>query len=293
MTYEQVKNFLSIVEHGSFKAAAEYLHKSQPALSVSIKNLEEQLGLSLFTRENYRPKLTAAGKSFYQQALKTRESFEELQVLGKELGQGVESEITLALDAVIPLYHLGPALQQFFSQKKTQLNISMTVLEGSYHLIENNQAQIAIAPLLGENDSVQVIPLFTIKMTPVISTLLSQNPLSKDIMKIPQIIVKSSHRESKRDFGIEKGKKWYVTDHSLKAHLIKNSLGWGRLPEHLISEDLQNKKLVSLESSTLLPTFAHIGLVKSLKWPLGPVAQQLWTMLKDSEKHGIFKSLTS
>lgn len=292
MTYDQIKNFLSIVEQGSFKAAAEYLNKSQPAVSVSIKNLEDEMGISLFTREDYRPKLTAAGRAFYQQAIKTRESFEELQVLGKELGQGVESEITLALDAVIPLHYLGPALQQFFSQKQTQLNISMAVLEGSYHLIETNQAQIAIAPILEANDTIQMIPLFTIKMIPVISTLLHKDPLYKDIMKTPQIIVKSSHRESKKDFGIEKGKKWYVTDHSLKAHLIKNSLGWGRLPEHLIKEDLNNKTLVSLECATLLPTYVQIALVKSLKWPLGAVGQQLWTMLKDSEEHGLFKSLT-
>lgn len=289
MTYDQIKNFLTIVEQGSFKSAAEQLHKSQPAISVSIKNLEEELGILLFTRDDYRPKLTQAGAAFYQQALKTNESFEELQVLGKELGQGIESQMTLALDAVVPLHFLGPGLQQFFAQKKTQLNLSIEVLEGSYYLLENNLAQLAIAPVLEGHESVQIVPLFTVKMVPVISSLLHQDPLYRDLLKIPQIIVKSSQRESKNDFGIEKGKKWYVTDHSLKAHLIKNSLGWGRLPEHLVADDLKTGKLTSLESATLGLSYVQVGLIKSLKWPLGIVGQQLWEMLKDSEKNGLFK----
>lgn len=290
MTYGQIKNFIAIVEHGGFKAAAEQLHKSQPAVSVSIKNLEEELGILLFTRDDYRPKLTSAGEAFYQQALKTNESFEELQILGHELSQGIESELTLALDAVVPLHYLGPGLQQFFAPKKTQLNLSIEVLEGSYYLLENNLAQIAIAPILENHESIQVIPLFTVKMIPVISTMLHKDPLYKDLLKIPQIVVKSSQRESAKNFGIEKGKKWYVTDHSLKAHLIKNSLGWGRLPEHLVSEDLKKGKLTKLESATLEVSLVHVGLMRSLKWPLGVVGQQLWEMLRTSERNGLFKA---
>jgi DNA-binding transcriptional LysR family regulator len=56
------------VESGSFKAAAAKLHKTQPALSVAIRKLEDEFQLSLFDRSEYRPKLTAQGRVFHEQA---------------------------------------------------------------------------------------------------------------------------------------------------------------------------------------------------------------------------------
>ena len=43
MTLEQLKILSQIVKHGSLKAAATALHKTQPALSIAIKKLEEEL----------------------------------------------------------------------------------------------------------------------------------------------------------------------------------------------------------------------------------------------------------
>lgn len=288
MTYDQVKNFITIVEVGSFKAASEKLHKSQPSLSVSIKKLEEELGVKLFSREEYRPRLTPHGQIFYTQAQQTLKSFYELETLGKELSQGIEASITLAIDAVVPLHHLGPALQRFFSDKKTELNISMEVLEGSYVLLEEDKADMAIAPLLGHGELFKTHPLFQVKMIPVISSELSQDPLRKKLKDVPQIIVSSSQRPSSKDFGIHDGKKWYVTDHSLKAHLIKSSLGWGRLPEHLVKEDLENGKLVKIKAGGLKESYVDVGLVKKANKALGKVGTELWRLLENAQDHHLF-----
>lgn len=289
MTYDQLRNFITIVEVGSFKAASEKLHKSQPSLSVSIKKLEEELGLTLFSRETYRPKLTPHGQLFYTQSKKTLLSFYELESLAKELSQGVEATLTLAIDAIVPLHHLGPALQRFFADKKTQLNICMEVLEGSYVLLEEEKADMAIAPILEQKDLFKTYPLFQVKMIPVISSEMAQDPLKKELDDIPQIIVSSSKRSLKKDFGIEQGKKWYVTEHSLKAHLIKSSLGWGRLPEHLVLEDLQQGRLKRVHSKQVKESYVDVGLVKKSHLALGKVGTELWGLLENSQEHGLFK----
>jgi DNA-binding transcriptional LysR family regulator len=51
---------------GSFRAAAEHLHITQPAISVRIRELEQALNVELFDRSSYRAKLTAKGRDFVQ-----------------------------------------------------------------------------------------------------------------------------------------------------------------------------------------------------------------------------------
>ena len=70
ITVDQLKVLEAIAEEKSLRAAAIRLHKTQPALSHSIKQLEVQLGLELFTRDSYRLRLTSTGKSIYQMAIK-------------------------------------------------------------------------------------------------------------------------------------------------------------------------------------------------------------------------------
>ena len=60
---DQLKVFLAVVEAGSFTAAAKKLGRAVSAISYTIANLEQQLGLSLFDREQTRtPRLTEAGE---------------------------------------------------------------------------------------------------------------------------------------------------------------------------------------------------------------------------------------
>lgn len=57
----QLRAFLTVAECGSFTRAAGRLHLSQPALTVQIRRLEEQLGLRLFDRNTRSVALTGAG----------------------------------------------------------------------------------------------------------------------------------------------------------------------------------------------------------------------------------------
>jgi DNA-binding transcriptional LysR family regulator len=65
MTYDQLAAFLRVASAGSFTAASQRLHKSQPAVSKLVRSLERELGLELFDRGAYRATLTDAGRLFY------------------------------------------------------------------------------------------------------------------------------------------------------------------------------------------------------------------------------------
>jgi DNA-binding transcriptional LysR family regulator len=60
---DQLRSFLAIVDSGSFTRAAERVHKTQSAVSMHIRRLEEQLGCALFVRQGRGARLTAEGES--------------------------------------------------------------------------------------------------------------------------------------------------------------------------------------------------------------------------------------
>ena len=86
MTYDQLVAFLAVATSGAFTAASARLHKSQPAVSKLVRNLEEELGLVLFDRREYRATLTEAGRQFYGRAAAVIEETEALRSFGHVLG---------------------------------------------------------------------------------------------------------------------------------------------------------------------------------------------------------------
>jgi DNA-binding transcriptional LysR family regulator len=68
MDIEQAHTFLAIVSNGSFLEAAERLHVTQSTVSARIRNLEDELGNTLFIRNRSGAKLTTAGHRFLPHA---------------------------------------------------------------------------------------------------------------------------------------------------------------------------------------------------------------------------------
>jgi DNA-binding transcriptional LysR family regulator len=68
MELRQIRSFLSIAETLHFSRSAELIHLSQPALSLQIKALEEEIGVRLFVRDRRKTTLTAAGLAFRDDA---------------------------------------------------------------------------------------------------------------------------------------------------------------------------------------------------------------------------------
>lgn len=82
---DRFKKFIAVVEHGGFNKAARATYISQPALSMSIKQLEQELGVSLFNRHGRDISLTSAGQFVYDAAvtmqLQSRQLIRQLAVL--------------------------------------------------------------------------------------------------------------------------------------------------------------------------------------------------------------------
>ncbi len=68
MEMSQLEFFLKVVEEGSFSKAAERVYRTQPAVSIAIRRLEEEIGAPLFERSQKAPALTEVGELVYDYA---------------------------------------------------------------------------------------------------------------------------------------------------------------------------------------------------------------------------------
>src|ERR1700758_3764982 len=68
MELRQVRYFVAVAETLNFRKASDQLHVSQPSLSVQIKQLEDELGVSLFRRSKRQVEITRAGEVFLSAA---------------------------------------------------------------------------------------------------------------------------------------------------------------------------------------------------------------------------------
>ena len=92
MRSEQLQYFIELGNHQSISSAAEYLHISSQALSISLKNLEEELGLSLLNKSAKGVAFTEDGEQFKQickqffdaiDSLKLKSDFKPTEMLTK------------------------------------------------------------------------------------------------------------------------------------------------------------------------------------------------------------------
>lgn len=282
MTLEQLLTIDAIVKEGSFKAAADYLHKSQPSISMAVKKLEEEYQISLFSRDEYRPSLTADGRVFYEKAKLLIREFRELHALAEQMSKGVESEISISIDAVSPVSLVLKFLKDFFSKHPgTKLNLKFEVLSGTIERLIDGDVSIAITPKPQVEYTFDSRSMTSTKMIAVISTqLVKKEKKITDafLREHNQIILADSARKiSKISSGVLAGSKSLtVTDMGFKKELIMQGMGWGGLPFDLIKEELISKKLTRIETPLIKDRDIEIFIVRDASIPMGPVMKELW-----------------
>ena len=113
-TYEQLRTFMAVVDSGSFAAAGRQQNRAVSVISYGIANLEAQLGVMLFERAGTRkPVLTVAGRAVLAEVRAIGEGLDGLRAKVKGLLEGLEAEVNLAVDVMLPAVRLGSVLRAF------------------------------------------------------------------------------------------------------------------------------------------------------------------------------------
>jgi DNA-binding transcriptional LysR family regulator len=109
---DQLRIFLSVEEEGSFGGAARKMGRAVSAISYGVQQMETQLGVTLFAREGSRkPVLTDAGQGLLAEARAIIDASDALLAKTQSLHAGLESEVSLVLDVMIPGAVIARVLQ--------------------------------------------------------------------------------------------------------------------------------------------------------------------------------------
>lgn len=111
-----LRAFLAVADLGSFKAAADALHRSQSALSRRVDKLEEALGVLLLARTTRKVELTTVGRSFVPKARNVLNELERALLGIRDVAERISGEVTLACVPSAVAYFLPGVIRQYHRQ---------------------------------------------------------------------------------------------------------------------------------------------------------------------------------
>lgn len=254
-TLDQLRLFIEVVDQGSFGAAARKLNRSVSVISYAVANLEAQLGVILFERHGTRrPRLTPAGKAVLAEARAIARDVQDLRATVRGLLQGLEAEVSLAVDVMLPSQQLGSVLRAFQDKFPTvALRLQVEALGAVSQLVTEGTAGLGISgPLAGPVDPLEVVSAGSVTLVPVAAP---DHPLAKLQPVLPGaarqhvqlVLTDRSPLTEGQDFAVHSPRTWRLGDLGAKHQLLREGIGWGNMPVPLIEADLLTGTLLRLD----------------------------------------------
>ena len=164
----QLQTFIAVVQEGSFSRAAQKLHRSQPAISQTIRKLEEELGEPLLDRSSRDGTLTDAGQVMYEYAQKLANLRAEAQAALTELRELHRGKLSIAANEFTSLYLL-PVLDEF---RRLYPTIKITVLRALASRIPDellsHNAELGVISFRPTSPDLQSICVYSDQLTFVV-----------------------------------------------------------------------------------------------------------------------------
>jgi len=269
ISFDQLRVVLAVVETGSFTAASKRLRRAQSAVSQAVMNLEAQLGVALFDRSAYRPRLTPAGETLVAEIRTIVERGEFLRSQARAIAAGLEPELRIVLDAVWPMGAFATVLSEFRTRFPTVgIRLHVEALGGVVEKVMDGTCDLGVLATMPELPAGLIgRTLRPVLMIPVAAP---SHPLAGHTGRIPKVklhdqvqivLTDRSRLTAGRDFWVLSPRTWRVADLSSKRELLKAGLGWGSMPRHMVADDLNSGALRRIEiegmpETDLLPAFA-------------------------------------
>ena len=135
MNFHQLHIFYTVAERGSFSAAAQALHMSQPAVTMQVQSLEEYFGTKLLIRSTKRMELSEAGRTLLPFARKSLELSQETDAAMAAFSNKLQGRLQLGASLTIGEYVL-PRLLGPFGREYPDISIMLKVMNTTQILEE-------------------------------------------------------------------------------------------------------------------------------------------------------------
>jgi DNA-binding transcriptional LysR family regulator len=130
-----METFVRVVESGSFSAAARQLRIGQPAVSKTIAQLEDRLGVQLLLRSSRGLTPTESGQGFYERARRSIEEANEADLAARGAGAGLTGRLRFGAAITFSRLHVIPRLPLFLAEHPA-LTIEAVLDDHNVDLVE-------------------------------------------------------------------------------------------------------------------------------------------------------------
>jgi DNA-binding transcriptional LysR family regulator len=130
-----METFVRVVEAGSFSGAAKQLRVGQPAVSKTVAQLEDRLGVHLLFRSTHGMAPTEAGQTFYERAKRTIEEAEEAEIAARGAATTLSGRLRLSAAVSFARLHVMPRLPIFLADHPS-LDVDVILEDRDVDLIE-------------------------------------------------------------------------------------------------------------------------------------------------------------
>lgn len=274
--FELYRIFYTVANNKNITKASLELNISQPAISKSIKNLEEQLGGQLFVRTKRGVLLTEEGKEFYNYIKQAIEYISNAENKFTELMNLETGCIKIGISTTLTKQFLLPYLEEFHKlYPKINIEIITNVSSELFPKLRNGLIDIIFLNLNEKNygNDINIIKCKKITDCFVVNksycNLLNNEISIRDLYKYPLIL--QAKGANTREFLDSFAKEYNTTlnanielaSYSLVVEFAKIGLGIGYVTKDYIKKELENQELYELKLKEKIPS-RYIGIATSL-----------------------------
>ena len=289
---ELYKVFYFVAKNKNITRASEELFVSQPAVSQSIKQLEEKLNVQLFVRLPKGVKLTIEGEILY---LHVKDAYDLISSAEKKISEinNLESgEVTIGIDDIICKHYLLPIIEKYHN-KYPRVKIK-TANISTYETIEgikrgNISFGVVKAPI--EYANIKTYDCFDIKFCFVCNkeyiNKIGTKCYIENFVNYPIISLdkSSSTREFMNDYFLANGlniiPEIELSNFDMISEFSKIGLGIGFVIENFIEEDLKSGKLYKINIDNKIPV-RKVAVAVHTDMPMSKPSQEFVNMIVNS-----------
>ena len=183
MELRHLRYFVAVATELHFGRAAKQLHISQPPLSMQIRALEEELGVTLLHRTKRQVSMTRAGKAFLHDARQILERAEQAMLTARRAARGEIGELVVGFISVAD-YNLLPLVLREFRRCYPRVAMSLRELTTDAQIAELFEGRIDVGFLLPpvSEPAIESVPILR---EPLIAAIPEHHPLASTQGKIP------------------------------------------------------------------------------------------------------------
>ncbi|MGK6324803.1 LysR family transcriptional regulator [Sphingomonas sp. DT-51] len=253
-SFDSLRIFLAVAEAGSLAGAGRRLGRAVSVVSYGVDSLEAQLGLALFERDaSKRLQLTSDGRAIMAEARAVTIGMDALRAMARGLINGLEAELVLAVDVLLPPARLGSLLRDLAANYPTvRLRLHVEALGGVADLVLSGRADLGVSgPLATDHSELAALHAGEVTMVPVAAPghTLASGRISPGAARdhVQLVLSDRSPLTQGRDFAVMSDRTWRLADLGAKHQLLREGIGWGNMPLPLVEEDLESGRLRLLD----------------------------------------------